>query len=273
MSLADHYPEEPIRRDRSQRTESSVIPSASLTGSGRPGASALARYRAQRARERRDWLVSLPWRAIVVIVGGLGVGFSGSVTISPGLGKVAGLLTAGAIAWGMRFRASQDARAWKLGAQGERRTARTVARLERDGFVAFHDLAVPGSPANIDHLVIGPTGVFVIDSKLYRGAVRVGLDGRLWYGGRSLDRVLGTLWWEAQQVAEALAAGPEIHVYPVLCMHEARLPWLEELTIDGVPIVAGSALYMALRTTRQPLGPAQVAWLSGQVRAGFHLAV
>jgi hypothetical protein len=178
-----------------------------------------------------------------------------------------------ALGWGLRFRVSQETLAWRLGARGERRTARVLARLERDGFVAFHDLAVPGSPANIDHLVIGPTGVFVIDSKLYRGVVRVGMDGRLWYGARSLDRVLGTLWWEAEQVAEALTAGPEIRVYPVLCMHEARLPWLEELTVDGVPVIAGSALYMALRTIRQPLSPAQVAWLCGQVRAGFHPAV
>jgi len=132
---------------------------------------------------------------------------------------------------------------------------------------------VPGSPANVDHLVIGPTGVFVIDSKLYRGTVRVGFDGRLWYGGRSLDRVLGTLWWEAQQVADALAVGPEIRVHPVLCMHETRLPWLEELTIDGIPVVAGSALYLALRVPREPLTPAQVASLCGQVRAGFHPAV
>jgi hypothetical protein len=43
--------------------------------------------------------------------------------------------------------------------------------------VVFHDLAVPGSPANVDHLVIGPTGVFVIDSKRWRGRVRQGADG------------------------------------------------------------------------------------------------
>ncbi|HEY5985606.1 MAG TPA: nuclease-related domain-containing protein [Streptosporangiaceae bacterium] len=193
--------------------------------------------------------------------------------ISPGLGKAAGVVAATGIGWGLRFRVSQDVRAWRLGARGERWTARILARLERDGFVAFHDLAVPGSPANVDHLVIGPTGVFVIDSKFYRGAVRVGLDGRLWYGGRSLDRVLGTLWWEAQQVAEALAGGPEIRVYPVLCMHEARLPWLEELTVDGIPVLAGSALELALRVPRQPLTPAQVAWLCGQVRVGFRPAV
>jgi hypothetical protein len=193
--------------------------------------------------------------------------------ISRDLGKVAGVVVALGVGWGLRFRVSQDARAWRLGARGERRTAGILARLERDGFVAFHDLAVPGSPANVDHLVVGPTGVFVIDSKFYRGVVRMGLDGRLWYGGRSLDRVLGTLWWEAQQVAEALAGGPEIHVFPVLCMHQTRLPWLEELTVDGIPVLAGSALELALRTPRQPLTPAQVAWLCGQVRAGFRPAV
>ena len=62
--------------------------------------------------------------------------------------------------------ASEQARTWQRGAHGERHTARLLRRLHRDGFVVFHDLAVPGNTsANIDHLVIGPTGVFVIDSK------------------------------------------------------------------------------------------------------------
>jgi Nuclease-related domain len=41
----------------------------------------------------------------------------------------------------------------------------------------FHDLAVPGSPANVDHLVIGPTGLFVIDSKQWTGSIQQGADG------------------------------------------------------------------------------------------------
>jgi Nuclease-related domain len=40
-----------------------------------------------------------------------------------------------------------------------------LAALERQGWAVLHDLAVPRSRANIDHLVIGPGGVFVIDSK------------------------------------------------------------------------------------------------------------
>jgi Nuclease-related domain len=267
VSLGDHYSEQSNYLGQSGSFR------ASLGWDDRPGGSALARYRARRAAEWRNWLGSLPWRAASVVGGGFGTGFMISALIGPGLGEVAGVIVATAVGWGLRFRASQDAQAWRLGAKGERRTARILARLEQDGFVAFHDLAVPGSPANVDHLVVGPTGVFVIDSKLYRGVVRMGLDGRLWYGGRSLDRVLGTLCWEAQQVAEALAGGPEIRVYPVLCMHQARLPWLEELTVDGIPVLAGSALEFALRVPRQPLTPAQVAWLCGQVRAGFRPAV
>lgn len=267
MSLADHQSEQAIYPGRT------LFLRASLRELARPGRSALARYQAQRATELRKWLPSLRWRAAAIVGGGAGAGLVASALARPGLGKAAGVFVATGLGWGLRFRVSQGARAWRLGAKGERRTARILARLEHDGFVAFHDLAVPGSPANVDHLVVGPTGVFVIDSKFYRGVVRMGLDGRLWYGGRSLDRVLGTLWWEAQQVAEALAGGPEIHVFPVLCMHEARLPWLEELTVDGIPVLAGSALELALRTPRQPLTPAQVAWLCGQVRAGFRPAV
>jgi hypothetical protein len=41
--------------------------------------------------------------------------------------------------------------------------------LEREGWAVLHDLAIPGSQANLDHLVIGRGGVLVIDSKQYRG--------------------------------------------------------------------------------------------------------
>jgi hypothetical protein len=62
---------------------------------------------------------------------------------------------------------------------GERRTARLLGPLKRHGRAILHDLAVPGSRANIDHLVIGPGGVFVVDSKQYRGRLRLDLSGRL----------------------------------------------------------------------------------------------
>lgn len=58
---------------------------------------------------------------------------------------------------------------WLAGAEGECRTAATLDRLP-DDYVVFHDFHVRednGERAlwNIDHIIIGPPGVFVVDSK------------------------------------------------------------------------------------------------------------
>ena len=45
----------------------------------------------------------------------------------------------------------------------------------------LHDLAIPGTQANIDHLVIGPGGVMLIDSKQYGGSC--GWTATGWSGG------------------------------------------------------------------------------------------
>jgi hypothetical protein len=98
-----------------------------------------------------------------------------------------------AAGWGLRFQPSPDAVAWRRGAAGERRTAQLLGPLERHGWAILHDLAVPRSQANLDHLLIGPGGVFVIDSKHYRGRLQLDPTGRLWHGRYPL--VWG--WWLA----------------------------------------------------------------------------
>src|SRR5215213_7500755 len=97
-----------------------------ITGSlGSPGRSALAQYRRRRSEELAGWLRGLAWRPPVV--------------------AAAGLVAAVLVGWRLRFRPSEQARAWRRGAHGERQTARLLDRLGRDGYVVFHDLAVPGS--------------------------------------------------------------------------------------------------------------------------------
>ena len=117
---------------------------------GRPGGSAQATWRRLRAAEWAAWARTLPWRAAVV----LGIGAGGGVLgrqLAPRWGLVlGGLAAAVAAGWGLRFRPSPDAVAWRRGAVGERRTARLLHPLERQGWVVLHDLAVPGSRANID---------------------------------------------------------------------------------------------------------------------------
>jgi Nuclease-related domain len=238
---------------------------------GHPGASAMTQYRRQRAADRRSWRATLPQRLAGVLAAGITVALATAAVAGPGLARVTGPAAAAAVAWLLRFRPSPATLAWRHGAEGERRTARLLAPLERHGYQVFHDLAVPGSAANVDHLVVGPTGVYVIDSKRYRGRLRYSA-GHLWHGGRTLDRTLATLWWEATQVAETLGFGPDLRLYPVLCVHVARLSWLRELLVDGVPVLGAAALRPALQITRQALTPEQVALVAGQVRAGFRPA-
>ena len=95
--------------------------------------------------------------------------------------------------------AQQRQRAWEAGADGEERTADALAVLEPDGWRILHDLHWPGRPfANIDHIAIGPGGVFVIDSKNWSGRVTV-RDGDLRQNGYRRSEV-------CEAVASATAA-------------------------------------------------------------------
>ena len=60
---------------------------------------------------------------------------------------------------------------WQDGAVGEQWTGRTLRELESQGWRIFHDLTA--SHGNIDHVVVGPGGVFLLDSKRWRGSVTV----------------------------------------------------------------------------------------------------
>ena len=115
----------------------------------------------------------------------IGIGAFGGLLgrlLAPRLGLVTAGLAAITAGWTLRFRPSPDAVAWRRGTAGERRTARLLDPLQRHGWAVLHDLAIPGSRANIDHLLMGPGGVFVIDSKQYRGRVQLDGSGRLWHG-------------------------------------------------------------------------------------------
>ena len=199
-----------------------------------------------------------------MLAAGVSTGLLTATVAGPSQVWLIGLTAATALACRLRFRPTADTLAWRHGAQGERRTARLLAPLERQGYQVFHDLAIAGSAANVDHLVIGPTGVFVIDSKRYRGHLHYSA-GRLWHSGRPLDRSLATLWWEATQVAETLGFGPDLHIYPVLCVHVARLPWRRDLLVDGIPVLAAGALRPALQVTSQALSPEQVELVAAHV--------
>jgi hypothetical protein len=232
---------------------------------GTPGASARQVYRRRRAAELADWRHSLVWR--LALIGGAGIAAAVLTGPLPGVVRLTGsLLVVGAVGWWLRYRASVEASAWRQGARGERRTARRLRRLERRGYVAFHDLAMPGSRANIDHLLIGPTGVFVIDSKQYSGRIQQTPDGHVWHNHYPLDEQLQTVRAEAGSV-EAILGAP---VVPLLCVHGASVQW-GGLSAQGVAIVPAGQLCGAL-SADTVLSAEQVAVLAGTAQVRLHPA-
>ena len=145
----------------------------------------------------------------------------------------------------------QSTIAWATGAEGEEATARVLDPLAHDGYVIFHDRKIPFSPANIDHLVIGPTGVFVIETKNIAGDLRVsGSEVRI--AGRRIavvDEVQREL--DATWNAVGPLLGPRgLSITPLVCVHRAKLPFLRR-SVTGIRIVSGRGLARSIR--RQPV--------------------
>jgi hypothetical protein len=236
---------------------------------GRPGGSAQATWRRMRSAEWAAWMRTLPWR----VAGILGIGVGGGVLggqLAPRLGRVVAALAAAAVAWGLRFRPSPDAVAWRRGAAGERRTARLLGRLERHGWTVLHDLAIPGSRANIDHLTIGPGGVVVVDSKQYSGRLQLDGYGNLWHGRHLLTMTLRAAGWEADQADEVLGVA-DVHVAAIVAVHGASVPW-GGVTVDGVTVLPAGWVPDLLRALPVVLGPEGVAWLANRARLRFRSA-
>jgi Nuclease-related domain len=238
-----------------------VVPARAVAGSlGSPGRSALVAARRRRAEELIAWMRSLAWRAPLVAAAGL---LGQVLAIQAGLpyGALVGLAIALLVGWRLRFRPSEQVTARRRGGEGERRTARLLERLTRDGYVVFHDLAVPDSPANVDHLVIGPSGVFVIDSKQWSGSIHQGADGLVWHNHYPLDRALETVRWEARAISHVLGT----RAAALWCVHGAHVQG-GGLEVQGVAIVPADLLRGALGYDRV-LSEAEVGLLAATARA------
>jgi Nuclease-related domain len=126
----------------------------------------------------------------------------------------------------------QSTRAWATGARGEEKLAAALEGI--DGLRVLHDRRVPKSRANIDHIVIAPAGVFVVDAKNYRGTIAIRNRGwffrpdhRLYVGRRDCSALATGLGWQVDAVVAALSAAgvdPLPPVTPVLCFIDGEWP-------------------------------------------------
>lgn len=216
------------------------------------GASARAEYERRRARHRENIRRRRPLIiGFGVAIAVVGLAFMGS---QPLLGWGLILVAVGSTISTL-FLLPNHISAWATGADGETRTARFLEPLRAEGFAILHDRRIPGGRANIDHIVIGPPGVFVVETKSFAGDLRIRGD-EVYVSGRRKTAMIEEVKREALAVQVAIAAELNalgLPVIPVLCIHRANLPWLGA-DAGGVRIVSGKELVKRLRKAPIRLG-------------------
>jgi len=120
------------------------------------------------------------------------------------------------------FGGKTDERAWRMGAKGEREVSRRLRKLS-SSWMTLHDLPLGRNGANLDHLVVGPGGVFALNTKNLRGKVWVA-ERALLVNGHKTDYL-----WKSKAEAERVggilskATGNTVVVKPVLVVMGAEL--------------------------------------------------
>jgi hypothetical protein len=125
---------------------------------------------------------------------------------------------------------------WWKGGMGEEKVARRLSKLSRDQWMCLHDRPLGTSGRNVDHILIGPGGVFSINSKNLSGAVSV--RGNAFYvnGYRDYTRVHAARN-EGRVVSARLSAavGKPVEVSPVIVVVAPSLDLVSQP--DGVHVL------------------------------------
>ena len=148
----------------------------------------------------------------------------------------------------------QSTTAWDIGALGEERLAKGLDRLASDTLRLLHDRRIPRSKANIDHLAVTASGVYVIDAKKYRGRPHLKIEGglfrprveRLLVGSRDCTKLVDGVLKQVDVVRGLL--GDDVPVHGVLCFVGADWPLIGgTFTIRGVQALWPKKLYPKLQ--------------------------
>ena len=98
---------------------------------------------------------------------------------------------------------------------GEERLARFLEKELPEVAIVLHDRRIPGSRANVDHIVVAPSGVWVIDAKAYGGKVEHRTIGSIWnaqnrvfVAGRDRTKLVLAMPRQLEATRSALAADP-----------------------------------------------------------------
>ncbi len=147
------------------------------------------------------------------------------------------------------FARKQTTEAFRIGAEGERMTGEILDRLPT-GWHVLRDLPMPGGRGNIDHVVVGPPGVFTIETKNYANGVVI-RGGVARSNGRRLDKVVA----QADRQVRVVSAVTGATVIPIVVVHGKGVTvegWFQRPVIDGVRFCSDRRLHRALLAHRRP---------------------
>ncbi|TXK08970.1 NERD domain-containing protein [Microbacterium saccharophilum] len=125
----------------------------------------------------------------------------------------------------------ESTEAWQRGAIGEERLAEWLNELP-ETLRVLHDRRIPGTRANIDHIVVSPSGVWVIDAKRYKGQrPSLHVEGGIFrprvetlrVAGRDKTKLVNGVHSQITRVTAALPDG-NVDVHGALCFVKADWP-------------------------------------------------
>jgi hypothetical protein len=163
---------------------------------------------------------------------------------------------------------------WGRGAVGEERVGPWLDGAVGRRGVVLHDRAVPRRRSNIDHIAVVPSGVWVIDTKHYRGKLERRDVGRwfvshprLFVAGRDKSGLVASARRQHCVVTAVIAAGPPVRV--ALCFTGVELAlFARPFTLEGVLVTWPRALARSLAAPG-PLGPDERAALAACLARAF----
>jgi len=128
------------------------------------------------------------------------------------------------------FGMNTDERSWRVGAKGEEKVGRELAKLGTDWHV-LHAVEVGSNGSDIDHVVIGPSGVFTLNTKRHPGGKVWINDNAVWVNGHGTDYLRNSRF-EASRAGRLLskACGSIVRVTPALVFVD-----LDSFTIKHMP--------------------------------------
>jgi hypothetical protein len=148
----------------------------------------------------------------------------------------------------------------------QRYTRRRLKVLEPAGYLALNARSIPGTSSVIDHLVVGPGGIYSMDSERLDNRIPIRVTGgMLYHGKQSMEGRLDHAQEEAHRAAAVIGTqlGQRVRVRPVMVIYGPAIQWII-MRFKGVDVFDGSRVGTYFRrqskaTRRHHLDSSQIA--------------